>query len=190
MASHDTKTAKRTTTTTYWTRRYVFACNHTTDRYYPVKDATTDGQFKVKRVPLLLPVRLGRDCSACLRREIFERVHAKANDVRFTFNSLCAKLDRPKTTGDGLDEPLLVDEDAGADDEVWPEAPPSLESLSRLYMTKVASFETESDAGSEFTVKAKTATSPAVRHEKLSDQIRSIREDLEHRRQAWESRPR
>ncbi|KIH89610.1 hypothetical protein SPBR_07873 [Sporothrix brasiliensis 5110] len=184
------KIAKRTTTTTYWTRRYVFACDHAADRYYPVKDICNNGNSPrdlIHNVPFLLPLRVGRECSACLRRQVFDRVQAKAAEVRASFNMLRAMLDqRSMASDDGLDTPLLIDDDAGADDddEVWPEQPPTLESLSRLYATVA---ETQVTATPNINSYGTTKSSIPGRPETLSERIRSLREDLERRRQAWET---
>lgn len=201
MATRGHMSAKRATTTTYWTRRYVFACNHTTDRYYPVKDtpavsaAGSNGQPKGKSLPLLLPLRVGRDCSACLRRVVLDRVQTKATAVRACFDALCARIDRsPKTLDDDLDRPLLVGGDDvdnvdNDDHEVWPEQPPTLESLTRFYVSQAATKDVEIDSNSDsYSTVIGTTTSDHPKG-KLSDRIRSLREDLERRKQAWDRSP-
>ncbi|CAK7244129.1 MAG: RFC checkpoint protein Rad17 [Sporothrix thermara] len=170
---------------TYWTRQYVFACNHTTVRHCSVKPsamAAATPAPATAAVPFLMPVRVSHDCVACVRHKLVVRLEDKTKAVRSTFTLLCHSLDaivkdtekhrrskskfadavkRPgddNNKNDDNDNSFRVEQD-----ENWDDQPLPLASLRPIYNTHtVCASSSEEDA-----------------HLRLSEKIHELREVLE-----------
>ncbi|CAK7271275.1 RFC checkpoint protein Rad17 [Sporothrix epigloea] len=84
-------TSKRT----YWTRRYVFSCNHSTMGHCSVKSPVTSATDRATAavVPFLMPIRVQHVCVLCVRHQLTPQPGEKMRNVRARFTSLCHELD-------------------------------------------------------------------------------------------------
>lgn len=156
-------------TYTLWTRRTVFSCNHSEEGHCFARDVFV-GPDKKRVVPLMAPVRIGRECQGCHERTarrlaVLDSVSESAKKTREMYDDICTRLDqimeRKDTTEDeqpqsesSLSEEDFQDFGTDCEDleslEEWPLEPPSIESINRFLQAKgYAPAPSPSKAGKE-----------------------------------------
>ncbi|CAK7214443.1 RFC checkpoint protein Rad17 [Sporothrix curviconia] len=155
---------------TYWTRQYVFSCNHTTVRHCGVRASfaaaiAPASPTATNVVPFLMPIRVSHECVICMRHRLVTRLEEKAKAVRSGFTTLCHGLDniakdteKHRRSKDGNSDSQIQQ------DESWDNQPPSLASLMLIYSQDSVCTSSSSDGGA---------------HLRLSEKIRRLREVLE-----------
>ncbi|CAK7212161.1 RFC checkpoint protein Rad17 [Sporothrix bragantina] len=170
---------------TYWTRQYVFSCNHTTVRHCGVKKSSsaiiatpaTPATPATNAVPFLMPIRVNHECITCVGHKLVTRLEEKAKAVRSGFTLLCHGLDaivketekqkrmKSKTIiiveRPGDDNNNENDDSQIQQDESWDDQPPTLDSLMPIYSSGDTSRSSEDG------------------HLRLSEKIRQLRGVLE-----------
>ncbi|EPE06287.1 hypothetical protein F503_02415 [Ophiostoma piceae UAMH 11346] len=194
MTNKMASTSRNPASTRFFTRRVIFACDHTAERIYPIRDLRGPS-FKTAKppVPMLLALRLPEKCIPCAREAVLDRYRGNAKEVRERMSSLHARLDRILNKADSDDEKdackSMLQLETGNDeaDEAWPDEPPAAETLIRQISADDGGYFSGDDgAGAASTDSDATIRAPKPRPVgKLSTNIRLLREDLDRRMQAW-----